>query len=92
MNKMRTILRIAAKWGHEDICLGAFGLGPIFKNPAEEVAEMWKQLLFEEKEFKGVFLNVVFAIGCSTNDGSPYGLEILRYVLDPSRIFPTKYR
>lgn len=92
MDKMRTILRIAAHWRHRNICLGAFGLGQTFRNPAEEVAKMWKQLLFDEKEFKGVFSNVVFAIGCSTNEGSLLDLEIFRKVFDPSQIFGTKYR
>lgn len=94
-DKMRTILRIAAQWNHRDICLGAFGVGPIFRNPVREVAEMWKQLLFEESEFTGVFSNVVFAIECSTNGGSRSALsdlEVFQHVFDPSRIFATNYR
>jgi uncharacterized protein (TIGR02452 family) len=94
-DKMRTILRITALWRHRDICLGAFGVGPIFRNPAREVAEMWKQLLFEETEFTGVFSNVVFAIEHSTSGGSkhsPSDLEIFQHVFDPSRIFATNFR
>lgn len=94
-DKMRTILRIAAQWRHRDICLGAFGVGPIFRNPAREVAEMWKQLLFEESEFTGVFSNVVFAIESPMNGGSKSSLsdlEIFQHVFDPARIFATNYR
>ena len=94
-DKMRSILRIAAQWGHRDICLGAFGVGPIFRNPVREVAEMWKQLLFEESEFTGVFANVVFAIETPSNMSSksgPSDLEIFQYIFDPSRIFATTYR
>jgi uncharacterized protein (TIGR02452 family) len=94
-DKMRSILRIAAQWGHRDICLGAFGVGPIFRNPVREVAEMWKQLLFEESEFTGVFSNVVFAIETQSNVSSRSGssdLEVFQYVFDPSRIFATAYR
>ena len=95
-DKMRSILRIAAQWGHRDICLGAFGVGPIFRNPVREVAEMWKQLLFEESEFTGVFSNVVFAIetppsGVSSKSGAS-DLEVFQYIFDPSRIFATAYR
>lgn len=94
-DKMRSILRIAANHRHRDFCLGAFGVGPIFRNPAREVAEMWKQLLFDDVEFTGVFLNVVFVIENPSNDSSKSGpseLEIFQHVLDPSRIFATTYR
>lgn len=51
--KIRTSLRIAVYYKHSDICLGAFGVGPGFRNPAHEVAIMWKDILFNEAEFKG---------------------------------------
>lgn len=94
-DKMRSILRIAAQWRHRDICLGAFGVGPIFRNPVREVAEMWKQLLFEDSEFTGVFSNVVFAIETPSNVSSKSGLsdlEVFQHIFDPSRIFATTYR
>lgn len=91
-DKMRTILRIAAKWNHKDICLNAFGVGSIFRNPARPVAEIWRQLLFQEEEFRGVFSNVVFAVDCSTNGASKSDLDIFQYVFHPSQIFQTTYR
>ncbi|KAF2667203.1 hypothetical protein BT63DRAFT_442180 [Microthyrium microscopicum] len=62
LEKMRTILRIAAHCQHQAICLGPFGTGSMFRNPPAEVAEMWKQLLFNDLEFRGRFHTVIFAI------------------------------
>lgn len=94
IEKMRTVLRIAAYCGNRDICLGAFGVGPIFRNPVGEVAKMWRTLLFHEEEFQGVFANVVFAIE-SSPPGHPKGglpdLEVFRQEFDPSNIFHTTY-
>ncbi|KAH0545428.1 hypothetical protein FGG08_000429 [Glutinoglossum americanum] len=59
--KLRTILRIAADNQYKMLCVGAFGVGPGFLNPAGEVAAMWKDVPFEE-EFRGVFRAIVFAI------------------------------
>ncbi|KAF2685751.1 hypothetical protein K458DRAFT_364742 [Lentithecium fluviatile CBS 122367] len=96
MEKMRTVLRIASYCGHSNLVLGAFGLGPIFRNPAREVAKMWKGLLFDEDEFKGVFTDVVFAIDSSMvgppAKGGKSDADIFREELNPSTIFPTQYR
>ncbi|KAF4305031.1 hypothetical protein GTA08_BOTSDO06647 [Botryosphaeria dothidea] len=95
LDKMRAVLRIAAAWGHKDICLGAFGVGPIFRNPAAEVARMWKSLLFHEKEFQGAFLNVVFAIETNQPGNAKGGTsehEVFRREFDPSNVFRTAYR
>jgi len=95
MDKMRAVLRIAAAWKHRDICIGGFGTGPIFRNPVEAVANMWKKLLFEEEEFIGAFSNVVFAIE-SNPAGHPKGgtsdYEVFKEVFDPSNVFPTLFR
>ena len=95
MDKMRTVLRIAAAWRHHNICLGAFGVGPIFRNPVREVARMWRHLLFFEEEFKGVFANVVFAIDGQQggNDKAcQFDIDVFREEFDPSAIFRTSYR
>lgn len=93
--KMRTVLRIAAYCEHKNLVIGAFGLGPIFRNPAREVAKMWRTLLYEEEEFRGVFTDVVFAIdsnmvGPAAKTGVS-DVDIFREELDPSTIFPTRY-
>jgi uncharacterized protein (TIGR02452 family) len=93
--KMRTVLRIASYCGHRNLVLGAFGLGPIFRNPATEVARMWRKLLFEEEEFHGAFQDIVFAIDSAMvgppAKGCPSDLEIFRGEFDPQTLFPTKY-
>ena len=76
-DKIRTALRIAVYYDHPDICFGAYGCGPIFKNPTREVANMFKDILFFEDEFRGQFSNVVFAFepgpGSSSSSSSSSG-------------------
>ena len=95
MDKMRTVLRIAAAWKHRDICIGGFGTGRVFRNPVEEVANMCKSLLFEEEAFIAACSRVVFAIE-SNPAGHPKAgtsdYEMFKEVFDPSNIFPTLFR
>jgi uncharacterized protein (TIGR02452 family) len=101
--KIRTALRIAIYYSHPDICLGAFGCGPGFRNPVHEVATMWKEVLFGEEEFRGGFENVVFAIenyeGDKTKGKAKAGtksgkseLEVFREVFDPAKLFSAAFR
>ncbi|KAF2176327.1 hypothetical protein K469DRAFT_682501 [Zopfia rhizophila CBS 207.26] len=93
--KMRTVLRIAAYCGHTAICLGAFGVGPIFRNPVVEVARMWRRLLFEEEEFHGAFTDVVFAVENSPAGNAARGglsdVDVFREEFAASTLFPTRY-
>lgn len=59
-NKIRTILRVAAKFGHNALVLSAFGCGA-FRNPPEHMATLFKEV-FAEAEFLNRFEVVVFAI------------------------------
>ncbi|KAK6497699.1 hypothetical protein TWF481_012102 [Arthrobotrys musiformis] len=60
--KMRAVLRMAAYQGISDICLSPFGCGS-YKNPVEEVCQIWKELLLGRgSEFEGWFRNVLFAV------------------------------
>ena len=90
--KMRAVLRIASYCRHQNLVLGAFGLGPIFRNPAAEVARIWRKLLFEEEEFHGVFQDVVFAIDSSMVGppvkGALSDIETFKREFDPALIFP----
>jgi len=97
MEKMRTVLRIAAYCSHKAICLGAFGVGPIFRNPPRQVAKTWRDLLFHEEEFSGVFTDVVFAIEDVPSSSSKEGSsdhDIFLEEFDPSKpeIFRSSYR
>jgi uncharacterized protein (TIGR02452 family) len=58
--KIRTILRIAGKYKHDCLVLGAFGCGA-FANPPNHMAELFKEVLFE-KEFAIRFKLIVFSI------------------------------
>lgn len=49
--KMRLALRMAASKGHDSLVLGALGCGA-FRNPPQEIADAWKEVL-EEDEFGG---------------------------------------
>lgn len=59
-NKIRTIFRIALSNGHDAIVLGAFGCG-VYHLHSFEVSQLFYDIL-KEKEFKGNFKKVVFAI------------------------------
>ncbi|KAF2814878.1 uncharacterized protein BDZ99DRAFT_515643 [Mytilinidion resinicola] len=90
--KMRTVLRIAAYCSHRELCLGAFGVGSIFRNPVEEVASMWRALLFHDPEFQGVFTNVVFAVEKNPPGyvrGGEHDYEAFVEAFDPKKVFPT---
>ena len=66
VNKIRTILGIAAKNNHKVLILGAFGCGA-FHNPALEVARIFKEEL-ESETFKNRFEKVIFSIKSDKND------------------------
>jgi uncharacterized protein (TIGR02452 family) len=58
--KIRTILRIAGKYKHNCLVLGAFGCGA-FANPPNHIAELFREV-FLEKEFVSKFKLIVFSI------------------------------
>jgi uncharacterized protein (TIGR02452 family) len=58
--KIRTILRIAGKYNHNALVLGAFGCGA-FANPPNHIAELFYET-FQEDEFLNRFQTVVFSI------------------------------
>ena len=93
--KIRTVLRIAAAWHHRDLCIGAFGAGPGFRNPVKKLAGMWKDILYSEEEFQGVFSNICFAIERSVATSTteePTDYEIFKKEFDPSNVYQTTYR
>lgn len=60
LNKIRTILRVGAKYNHDCLVLSAFGCGA-FQNPPHHIAQLFKSVL-NEFEFYGRFKLIVFAI------------------------------
>lgn len=92
---VRTVLRIAAAWKHQNLCVGAFGSGPTFRHPVQQLAMMWKDVLFTEPEFRGAFTNIVFAIENITTSSKSTELsdyEIFKREFDAANIFKTAYR
>ncbi len=59
-NKIRTILRIGLKHGHDSLILGALGCGA-FCNPPNHIARLFHEVL-EEEEFLNKYKHIVFAI------------------------------
>lgn len=94
--KIRIVLRIAgAERYHRDVCIGAFGAGGGFRNPAKQLARMWKDVLFGEDEFKGFFSNIVFAIEETPShlpQPKPSDFEIFKQEFDPSNVCKTEFR
>ena len=91
-DKIRTVLRIAAYNNLPDLCMGAFGVGPVFRNPVREVAEMLRSILFSEKEFDG-FKNIVFAIEpgqVSQGNGKMTDYQVFQSVFDAQAIMQWK--
>lgn len=70
--KIRTILRIGALYGHDSLVLGALGCGA-FRTPPEQMARLFHQVL-GEPEFDGRFSRIVFAIidTPNSNNFSPF--------------------
>jgi len=85
-DKMRLCLRMAAFRGHAMLVLGALGCGA-FKNPPEEVAACWKEVLCEPEFSGGWFKMVWFAVYDRKNDGN---FPIFKEVLDGKTFGVTK--
>lgn len=64
--RIRIMLAIAAKHGHRNIVLGAWGCGA-FGNSSEDVAGYFRSVLIDKK-YGQLFDNVCFAIYSSGND------------------------
>ena len=93
--KIRSVLRIAVNYNHRDLCLGAFGAGSGFRNPVQQLAAMWRDILFSEEEFQGAFTNIVFAIehSCGSSTAQKRSdFEIFEQEFEPSNVFKTAYR
>lgn len=60
LNKIRTVFRIGLTYGHDALVLGAFGCGA-FKNPPEEIARLFRQVM-EEPGFRDKFRLITFSI------------------------------
>lgn len=67
--KMRLCLRMAARRNHGLLVLGALGCGA-FKNPKEEVAQCWLEVLRETEFVGGWWEEIWFAVFDSRQEGN----------------------
>jgi len=70
--KVRTIYQCAYENGHDTLVLGAFGCGA-FANPPDHIAELFKDA--GEKEYKGCFRYIGFAVLEDMSDGKAHNPE-----------------
>jgi hypothetical protein len=68
-DKMRLCLRMAGVKGHTMLVLGAIGCGA-FRNPPEEVAKCWQEVLSEAEFAGGWFKEIWFAVYDRKNEGN----------------------
>jgi uncharacterized protein (TIGR02452 family) len=81
-DKMRLCIRMAARKGHRSLVLGALGCGA-FRNPPEEVAICWLEVL-QEEEFGGGWWDAIwFAIYDTRNEGN---FEVFEKILGGQEI------
>ena len=69
--KLKSVLCSAAIHGHDSLVLSAWGCGA-FKNPPFGQSKLWREILFDDKEFEGKFKKIVFAIFDDHNTGKPH--------------------
>lgn len=79
-NKIRTVLNIAMDNDVDALVLGALGCGA-FRNPPRHVAELFKEILAEERYCRS-FKQVVFAIKPDHNSGKKNLCGIFKEVLE----------
>ncbi|KXX76201.1 hypothetical protein MMYC01_201560 [Madurella mycetomatis] len=77
-DKMRLCLRMAATKGHTMLVLGALGCGA-FKNPPQEIANCWMEVLSGEEVAGGWFKEIWFAVYDRRNEGN---FEIFKDMFD----------
>lgn len=59
--KIRGALRICLYNNYDRVVVGDFGLGNSCRNPPQEVAEIWRDVLLFDPDLRGQFAYVVFA-------------------------------
>ncbi|KAG6011036.1 hypothetical protein E4U21_000067 [Claviceps maximensis] len=60
-DKVRGALRICLYNNYNRVVIGDFGLGNGCRNPPQEVAEIWRDVLLFDPDLRGQFVYVVFA-------------------------------
>lgn len=58
--KIRAALRICVYYGHTSVTIGDFGLGNGYRNPPQELAEIWREVFLYDPDLRGRFEYVAF--------------------------------
>ncbi|KAI1431897.1 hypothetical protein GGR50DRAFT_33991 [Xylaria sp. CBS 124048] len=74
-NKIRSALRICAYYGHRSVVIGDFGLGNGYRNPPQELAEIWREVFLYDPDIRGRFDHVAFVFEDVNQSTSRYILE-----------------
>ncbi|CAK7564297.1 MAG: hypothetical protein SEPTF4163_002186 [Sporothrix epigloea] len=59
-NKMRAALWICVARGYQTVVIGDFGLGNSYRNPPQEMAELWREVCLWDVDLRGRLQSVAF--------------------------------
>jgi hypothetical protein len=59
-DKLRSALRICAYSEYSNVVIGDFGLGNGYRNPPQELAELWREVLLYDPDLRGRIRQVAF--------------------------------
>lgn len=76
-DKLRGALRICAASGYESVVIGDFGLGNGYRNPPQELAELWREVLLYDPEIRGRIHHVAFVFEDTTQSTAQLILDDL---------------
>jgi uncharacterized protein (TIGR02452 family) len=58
--KLRAALRICVAHGYTNVVIGDFGLGNGYRNPPQEIAELWREVFLWDTDLRGRLQSVAF--------------------------------
>lgn len=76
-DKIRGALRICHYNGYDRVVVGDFGLGNGCRNPPQQLAEIWREVLLFDPDLRGQFVYVMFIFEDATLNTTEYILEEL---------------
>ncbi|CAK7199822.1 hypothetical protein SEUCBS139899_002508 [Sporothrix eucalyptigena] len=59
-HKLRAALRICVAKGYSTVVIGDFGLGNGYRNPPQEIAELWREVFLWDTDLRGRLQSVAF--------------------------------
>jgi hypothetical protein len=77
-NKLIAALRICIYYRYRDVVIGDFNLGNSYRNPPQELAELWREVFLYEPDIRGWFNCVAFVF----EDGSQSTTQLIQDEID----------